>query len=107
MGRCRSTFAIPRPKILRQSLGVLLKVALSRRHFEKCNAHSNAREATRYHRNFYESHVNLLSMDENSYLTSYPADVNNQKKRDDKYLTSYPDRKGRTRGFARRTASGG
>jgi hypothetical protein len=75
MGRCRSTFAIPRAKILRQSLGVLLKVALSRRHFEKCNAHSNAREATRYHRNFYESHVNLLSMDENSYLTSYPADV--------------------------------
>jgi hypothetical protein len=49
-----------------------------------------------------ESHVNLLSMDENSYRTSYPADVctKQQKKRDDKYLTSYPDRKGRTRGFA-------
>ncbi len=34
-------------------------------------------------------------MDENSYLTSYPADVctNTQKEeeRDDKYLTSYPD----------------
>jgi len=56
-----------------------------------------------------ESHVNLLSMDENSHLTSYPADVctKQQNERDDKYLTSYPDRKGRTRGFARRTASGG
>jgi hypothetical protein len=57
-----------------------------------------------------ESHVNLLSMDENSYLTSYPADVctkQQKKKRDDKYMTSYLDRKGRTRGFARRTASGG
>jgi hypothetical protein len=51
-----------------------------------------------------------------SDILSYPADVctNNGKKRDDKYLTSYPDNihdvhtgKGRTRGFAGRTASGG